>query len=315
MGGWCCFIKKEEEKEILPKEITDYSDESIMVKEDTKYKKLTDELLLKEIPLSKYVDILMKFDSEKIEEQLLMQYNYYQNETVLLQRINRKQFSNFIELLLKDVNSLPEKKEDTKEKMLLMYDQVIEFGITDLAEEEKRKNGISRYFLLAFGFLYCNARIIDKIIYFFDFFKKQEEKMKFESEVNTFFRILLVLATYGETSCVMKDNKIDFLKYVDNTMENLTDEQKEIKNYAKRFCIKTHINNLQVYMNHLHFCSDFNKIKNDIEKINLKIEKGLDKDTYISLFEKKQIPIFYFSSVYIRDYIKKIFKPQLEEED
>ena len=127
MGGWCCFIKKEEEKEILPKEITDYSDESIMVKEDTKYKKLTDELLLKEIPLSKYVDILMKFDSEKIEEQLLMQYNYYQNETVLLQRINRKQFSNFIELLLKDVNSLPEKKEDTKEKMLLMYDQVIEF--------------------------------------------------------------------------------------------------------------------------------------------------------------------------------------------
>ena len=68
-------------------------------------------------------------------------------------------------------------------------------------------------------------------------------------------------------------------------------------------------------MNHLHFCSDFNKIKNDIEKINLKIEKGLDKDTYISLFEKKQIPIFYFSSVYIRDYIKKIFKPQLEEED
>ena len=76
--------------------------------------------------------------------------------------------------------------------------------------------------LLAFGFLYCGARRIDKISNFFDFFKSSEDNLlKFKSEVDSIYQIILVLATFGETSCVMKDNKIDFVKFIDNSLENL----------------------------------------------------------------------------------------------
>ena len=311
----CCLFKKEEEEGL--KEIEHFLDKDIIsTNEDLKYKQLTDGLLLKEVPLFKYCDQLLKFESKNLEEKYCKQYNYNELSTVVFERINKKQFSNFIDVLLKDVSGTPEKKKETKENLELMYERILQFGLTDISEEEKRKKGIDKYLLLAFGFLYCGARRIDKISNFFDFFKSGEDNLlKFKSEVDSIYQIILVLATFGETSCVMKDNKIDFVKFIDNSLENLSDEQKTIINYAKRFCVTKHISNLQSKISYLHFCFNFNEITEKQNEIAPKIEKGIDKQTYISLFEKKEIPIFYFSSFYVRKYIVDTFIAPVEEEN
>ena len=67
----CCLFKKEEEEGL--KEIEHFLDEDIITNEDSKYKQLTDGLLLKEVPLFKYFDQLLKFESKNLEEKYCKQ--------------------------------------------------------------------------------------------------------------------------------------------------------------------------------------------------------------------------------------------------
>ena len=100
----------------------------------------------------------------------------------------------------------------------------------------------------------------------------KNEYINFISEMNTFFRILFVLVTFGETACIMEDNQIDFCKFIDDNIDDLSDEQKNICNYAKLFCSNSYINDLHSNIKHLHFCSYFNEIGQKRKEIQKQID-------------------------------------------
>lgn len=327
--GICCFLSNANDD--LMKEIEAFDETNIIDKTNSiqsKYKNLLESLLLREIPLYRFFELLYKFNNKDIGDKKSERYNFYIHYNTFIQTVNKNQFTEFVDQLLKEVNAEPEKKTTTKNNLLLLYEKVLEFGLVDTTEEEKRKNGICKFLLLPFGFLYCNARKIDKIDYFFNFFKNiggaKNEYINFISEMNTFFRILFVLVTFGETACIMEDNQIDFCKFIDDNIDDLSDEQKNICNYAKLFCSNSYINDLHSNIKHLHFCSYFNEIGQKREEIQKQIDNGMSKKEYFSLFissdtknnkpeedskeQKITIPFFYFSSLYIRDYIMKTFK-------
>ena len=281
------------------------------------YSSLQEYFLLKEIPLQVYVDNLAKLGVQKASKEIKTDTSFHKAD-LFNKKVNEELFKQFIDKLmsLSVVKSAKCGTEEfisrTKNALMEMYKIMLEYVLINETETSKQ-DGIFKLDLLAFGFLYCKGRGVDKVKFYYDFFKlgfgDRIETLFFDSYTDNLFRALLFTATYGETAAICKRDKIDFLKYIgDNNDidESLSEEGKRLIEYAKKFCIVSKINDLLGKITYLNIGCKLEELTKDRKQsYDLKLRNGISWDEFYNLFKEHKIGIWYFSSYTIRDFIMK----------
>ena len=280
------------------------------------YSSLQDYFLLKEIPLHVYVDLLAKVGATKVEKEVKFDYSYH-NGDIWNKKVNEELFKKFID----DLMRLPEVKsakcgtEDfiaqSKLALIEMYKVMREYVLVNETETSKME-GVSKLYLLAIGILYSKGRGVDKLKFYYDFFKlrfdNRIESLFFDSETENLFRALLFTATYGETAAICKREGVDFWKYIgDNSLESgLSEEAKRMIQYAKRFCIVSKLNNLYLKMVYISFGYKLKELTKDrMMTYDIKVRNGIGWEEFYSLFKEHKIECYFLSSYTIREFIMK----------
>ena len=280
------------------------------------YSSLQDYFLLKEIPLHVYVDLLAKVGATKVDKEVKFDYSYHKGN-IWNKKVNEELFKKFID----DLMRLPEVKsakcgtEDfiaqSKLALIEMYKVMREYVLVNETETSKME-GVLKLYLLAIGILYSKGRGVDKLKFYYDFFKlrfdNRIESLFFDSETENLFRALLFTATYGETAAICKREGVDFWKYIgDNSLESgLSEEAKRMIQYAKRFCIVSKLNNLYLKMVYISFGCKLKELTKDrMKTYDIKVRNGIGWEEFYNLFKEHKIECYFLSSYTIREFIMK----------
>ena len=281
------------------------------------YSSLQEYFLLKEIPLYVYVDLLAKVGQAKPSKEVRMDYSYHKGD-IFNQKVNAKLFKEFIDklMVLPEVKSAKCGTEDfiarSKSALTEMYKVMVEYVLVSETEVSKQE-GVSKLYLLAIGLLYCKGRGVDKVKFFYDFFKltfdNRIETLFFDSYTDNLFRALLFTATYGETAAICKREGVDFWKYLGDgsiVESGMSEEAKRIIEYAKKFCIVSKLNDLYLKMTYLSLGCRLKELTKDLMKeVDVKVRNGIGWNEFYGLFKDHKIECWFFSSYTIREFIMK----------
>ena len=313
MGSLCSnsikvteLTANDEELQIIDAEINsmDIPDESATI-----ITKFEDDILLSEMPLSQYLNILAFYGKVKPKEQLPLRYDFsaIKDDALFNESINSLAlYQNFVKELLDDPMIRNSKKynETTRKKT----ERFMECAYKEIIEKSKKKNEndtdlIFKHYLVSLGYLYCRARNIEKLKLFF-IFLSDNYRLLYESYMSDFFFFPLIIAsTYGIVRAICEERKIDYLKYFDDSNPDcyITDESnKDFIEYCRRFCSYNKIIKYWSNMTYIMKGVTFEQLAN---KERPPEEYKPTWNEFVELYNKNKIRYWYFSSNAMRKYL------------
>ena len=235
MGNLC--DKKQKIGRILPDELEFYNEVIKQRKADTNekmYQAVENAFFLKEIPLYKYMEILVKFDQPNFDKQTDSENIYnISHGNIYYSKIDvDKKFEKFLDQLIETVNfKNNEEKTKSIEIFIEIYNQMY------LNSKSEDPNGFYRIYFVALGLLFCPASNIQKLEFFFKFFQLGDYFFVDLSRLKHITHYLYYISTYILSSLVCKDLKFDFDEICKgNTVDDNEENQKK-KEYISLFCV------------------------------------------------------------------------------
>ena len=153
--------------------------------------------LLKSIKLALFAGFLRKFNENKKGNFSLNNVDYTkQNIDFSKSPFNQDKFVNFIDNLINEL-ALKKKKnskeiEDFKKFLIDLFISLEKYFKIFV---KKNNEGLTKLHILSFGFLFCEARSIEKIKLFFDILSNNN-KLKYNRECKEFLFCLFSLSSY-----------------------------------------------------------------------------------------------------------------------
>lgn len=153
--------------------------------------------LLKSIKLALFAGYLRKFNENKKGNFSLNNVDYTkQNIDFSKSPFNKDNFVNFIDNLINEL-ALKKKKnskeiEDFKKFLIDLFISLEKYFKIFV---KKNNEGLTKLHILSFGFLFCEARSIEKIKLFFDILSNNN-KLKYNRECKEFLFCLFSLSSY-----------------------------------------------------------------------------------------------------------------------
>ena len=153
--------------------------------------------LLKSIKLALFAGYLRKFNENKKGNFSLNNVDYTkQNIDFSKSPFNQVNFKNFIDNLINEL-ALKKKKnskeiEDFKKFLIDLFISLEKYFKIFV---KKNNEGLTKLHILSFGFLFCEARSIEKIKLFFDILSNNN-KLKYNRECKEFLFCLFSLSSY-----------------------------------------------------------------------------------------------------------------------
>ena len=313
MGSLCSnsikvteLTANDEELKIIDADINNMgiADESVTI-----INKFEDDILLREMPLSQYLNILALYGKAKPKEQLPLRYDFsaIKDDALFNESINSfSLYQGFVKELLDEPVITNSKKynETTRKKT----ERFMECVYKEIIEKTKRKNDndtdlIFKHYLVPLGYLYCRARNIEKLKLFF-IFLSQNYKLRYESYMSDFFFFpLIVASTFGIVRAICQERNIDYCKYFDDGNPDcyIEDAQnKDFIEYCRRFCSYNKINKYWGKMTYIMKGVTIEQLAN---KEIPPEDFNPTWDEFVKLYESQKIRYWYFSSSAMRKYL------------
>lgn len=194
MGSDLDLAKNEKDITIINEsyKITNFEEKNLY--EKSIENKLT---LLRSIKLAVFAGYLRKFNENKKGNFALNNVNYTKENIDLSKSpLNKDNFESFIDNLINELikkkKNNPNEIEDCKK---FLNDLFISLESYFKIFIKKNNEGLNKLHVLSFGFLFCEARSIEKIKLFFDILSNNK-KLKYNRECKEFLFCLFSLSSY-----------------------------------------------------------------------------------------------------------------------
>ena len=309
MGNLC--DKKQKIGRILPDELEFYNEVIKQRKADTNekmYQAVENAFFLKEIPLYKYMEILVKFDSPNFDKQTSSEniYNISHLDIYYSKIDVDKKFEKFLDQLIETVNF---KNNEEKTKSIEIFTEI--YNQMYLNSKREVQNGFYRIYFVALGLLFCPASNIQKLKFFFNFFQRGDYFIVDLSRLKHITHYLYYISTYILSSLVCKDLKFDFNEICKgNTIDDNEENQKK-KEYISLFCDQRPFGKLDSIDPGLIIGYKFDELTSEmVNSINFD-DIYLTWDQFLSKYtarEGDKVKFWPFSPCLIRNFIKENYQ-------
>lgn len=309
MGNLC--DKQQKIERILPDGLEFYNEDIKNREADTNekmYQAVENAFFLKEIPLYKYMEILVKFDSPNIDKQTLSNNIYNINHlNIYYSKLDiDKKFEKLLEQLIETVNF---KNNEEKKRSIEIFTEI--YNLMYLNSKSEDPNGFYRIYFVALGLLFCPASNIQKLEFFFNFFRMCDYFIVDLSRLKHITHYLYYISTYILSSLVCKALKFDFDEICKgNTVDN-NEENRRKKEYISLFCDQRPLGKLESINPGLIIGYKFDELTNELvnsinfDHINLTWDQFLSKYT---ARENEEVKFWPFSPCLIRNFIRENYK-------
>lgn len=270
--------------------------------------KYENDILLHEMPLSLYLNILAQYGKEKPKDPIPLRYDFSseKDDGIFNESINSLTlYKGFVKELLNEPVITTSKKYN--ELTVRKTEQFMECAYNVIIEMFKKKNDndtdlIFKHYLVSLGFLYCQARNIEKLKLFFNFLSRNN-RLTYESQMNDFFFFpLMVTSTFGIVKAISDERNIDYFKYFDDNNDCYIDDEnnKEFIQYCRRFCSYSKVTK---YWGNVSYIMKGASIEDLANKKYPPADFQPTWNEFVDLYNTNKIKYWFFNSNAIRKYL------------